>query len=593
MNEYKYIHDTILAQINQLIDNSMAESTSSFENRLRTLREKLDSEHFHIVVMGQFKRGKTTFINSLLETEVLPSSVVPLTSINTILRYGDQLKAVVHYLDGNSREIEVGELPLYVTEKENPENRLGVSRVEVFFPSPYLKDGVCLVDTPGTGSTYLHNDEMAYSYLLHADAVIFMISADPPVSRLELDFLHRIRGHVRKVFFVQNKIDYLEDHEREESINFNREVISEALGLDSVEIYPLSAKMALKGAKESDKAMLERSGLSNFVSRLEDFLMREKGRILLESNIKNLLKALDDEFSALELEKSLLNHPLEELEEKIQAFHEQMELIKREKEEIRFLIDGEYKRLIRDTLDVHVEEFKAQMTEPLLQRYEAFFDENAHLPGHALADALGKFIQDEIRELFTDWRYAEEKRLSEEFKKMARRYMDRANSIANRILEIAGQLFGLTLPHLEAELDLSEEGEFWFKMGEPPSDLEMFIGAITKSLPKKLSHRLLKKSKKGDLLMLFDRHCGRVRYDFYLRLQKSVGVLSYSVDDVIRETLGAIEEGIDKAVSQLKGGRESLSAVMERILARQSQIDAARQELSGLMEEIMESSDVH
>jgi len=592
MSGYKEIHVAIVEVIDRFILQAEANGSGSFVDRLKTLRGKLESEHFHIVVMGQFKRGKTTFINSLLGTELLPSAIVPLTSINTILRYGSELKADVHYLDGRSDGIDIADLSEFVTERQNPENRLGVQRVDVFYPSPYLRNGVCLVDTPGTGSTYLHNDETAYSFLAHADAVVFMLSADPPISRSELDFLHRIRGDVRKVFFVQNKIDYLEPKEREESLAFNLQAISNALDLDAVQIHPLSAKTALSAAIKGDESLLEQSGLPGFTSSLEEFLMKEKGRVLLESSIKNLRKTLDDEFAAIELEMALLAHPLEELQDKIASFHDQMGLVKREREEVRFLIEGDHKRLVQEKLDEDVERFKARETEPLLRRYESFFEDNSLLTGSSLVDALGRFIQEEIRETFTEWRHAEEERLSSEFHIMARRYMDKANSIANRILEIAGDLFGISLPRLEAELDLSDEGEFWFRMGDPPSDLEMFFGAVSKALPRKLSHRLLKKSKKEELLMLFDRHCGRVRYDFYLRLQKSVGALSCSIDDVIGETLEAIEAGIEKAILQLRGGKEGLEEVLSRLSKKQSLIGVTGEELARLMDVIMEGSDV-
>lgn len=589
MSTYKEICEEIYGLVDGL--GADADGASPFSERLRALKGKLESEHFHIVVMGQFKRGKTTFINSLLGAELLPSSVVPLTSINTLLRYSDSLKAAVHYMDGRTQEISVDELPEYVTERQNPENRLGVRIVEVFYPSPYLKDGVCLVDTPGTGSTYLHNDETAYSFLAHADAVIFMISADPPISRFELEFLRLIRNDVGKVFFVQNKIDYLERGEREESLAFNRQVISDALDLDVVRIHPLSAKRALRAAVDGDLSLLEQSGLPGFLASLEDFLMKEKGRVLLETSIKNLTKALGDEFAAIELERALLSHPLDDLREKIDAFHGQMEMIRRERDEIRFLIEGDHKRLVQDTLDEDVELFRVRETEPLLRRFDAFFEENSQLSGSALVEALGRFIQDEIRETFSDWRHEEEERLSNEFQAMARRYMDKANSISNRILEIAGDLFGISLPRLEAGLDLSEEGEFWFRMGDPPSDLEVLFGAISKALPRKLSQRLLKKSKKEELLMLFDRHCGRVRYDFFLRLQKSVGVLSYSLDDVIRETLDAIEGAIEKAVLQLQGGREDTSAVLDALRKRQLRIDNAVEGLNRLRGLVLEGSD--
>ncbi|MDI7251534.1 MAG: dynamin family protein [Actinomycetota bacterium] len=588
MSSYKEIRDSILAIIDDVKFGAEFAASRTLSEGLEGVRRKLKAENFHVVVMGQFKRGKTTFINGLLGAEILPSSVVPLTSINTILRYGENIRATVHYLDGRSEDIPVTGLPALVTERGNPENRLGVKYVEVFYPSMFLKDGVCLVDTPGTGSTYLHNDETAYSFLQHADAVIFMLSADPPVSRSELDFLHRIRSNVRKVFFVQNKVDYLEREDLEESLAFNRQVISEAVGLDGLEIHPLSAKMALKAAVTGDGSLLERSGLPDFLAALEDFLMKEKGRLLLESSARMLQRLLDDEYASLELEMALIGHPREELLRKVASFREQMELIRREREEVRFLIRGDHERLVKEMLDEEIERFKKEETAPLLQRFDAFFEENAGLSGSSLNQALADFIREEIRETFLSWRQIQEERLSDAFRAMARMYMDRANAIANRILEIAGDLFGLLLPRLETEIVLSDEGEFWFKMGDSLTDLEIIFGAISRMLPRGLSRRLIRRKQRAELLTLFDRHCGRVRYDFFLRLQKSVNALSCRVDEVIQGTLEAIEIGIEKALREMEEGAGRILEAQEELRDRQGVLAAARERLKKVMKDVAE-----
>lgn len=589
MSSYKEIRESIIAIIRQLETDSASAASRALSDGLGEVRRKLEAENFHVVVMGQFKRGKTTFVNCLLGAEVLPNSVVPLTSINTVIRYGERVRATVHFLDGRTEEIGVDSLPDFVTEKGNSENGLGVRYVEVFYPSPFLRDGVCLVDTPGTGSTYLHNDETAYSFLEHADAVIFMLSADPPISRSELDFLHRIRSNVRKVFFVQNKVDYLGSEDLEESLAFNHEVISEAVGLEEVVIHPLSAKTALKAAAAGDAALFERSGLPEFTAVLEEFLMREKGRLLLESCARKLWRLLEDEYASLEVGAALLKHPLDELQRKVSSFREQIESLRREREEVRFLIRGDHERLVKE-LDEEVERFKGGLTEPLLGRLDAFLERNVKLSGSALDAAMSEFIRTMITEAFISWRHAQEERLSEAFRFMAALYMEKANTIANRILEIAGEHFGLTLPRLEAEIVLSDEGEFWFKMEDPLTDLEMVIGALTRMLPRGLSRRLIRKRRREELLTLIDRHCGRVRYDFFLRLQKSVGVLSFRVDEVIQGTLEAVERGIEKALREIREGADALRKAQEEMAGRKTALMEARNNLEKVLERIATGS---
>jgi len=113
------------------------------------LKNKIKQNVFNLVVLGQFKRGKTSLINALLSAEILPTAVVPLTSIATIIKHGETLHVNVFFNNGNVIEIDPVELNQYVTEKGNPKNEKDVQQVVITYPSPYLKDGVRLIDTPG------------------------------------------------------------------------------------------------------------------------------------------------------------------------------------------------------------------------------------------------------------------------------------------------------------------------------------------------------------------------------------------------------------------------------------------------------------
>ncbi|MGA2264744.1 MAG: dynamin family protein [Acidobacteriota bacterium] len=161
------------------------------------LQRRLADGRFHLAVLGQFKRGKSTLINALLGDQVLPSAVVPLTAIPTFIRSGDTLQARVQYNDGRPAEVlttvEVSDvarfLSHFVTETENPKNRLGVSQVEVFHPAPIVGQGLVLIDKPGIGSTFRHNTEVTLNFLSQCDAALFLVSADPPITEVEVEFL--------------------------------------------------------------------------------------------------------------------------------------------------------------------------------------------------------------------------------------------------------------------------------------------------------------------------------------------------------------------------------------------------------------------
>jgi len=128
------------------------------------IKEANDLEQFSqpnnwldVVVLGQFKAGKSSLINSFLQRDVLPMGVLPVTAIITRLVYGSEEHVVITKLDGSKFEISINELSAYVTEKENPENEKEVYLVDIELPA--LKGFEKLLNTtrqlPKTGLTKL------------------------------------------------------------------------------------------------------------------------------------------------------------------------------------------------------------------------------------------------------------------------------------------------------------------------------------------------------------------------------------------------------------------------------------------------------
>src|SRR6266542_2592319 len=229
----------------------------------RSLLKKLAEELFNVVVVGEFKRGKTTFVNALLGADVLPAAVIPLTSIVTAVTWGEQPRAEISFLDGRTETVAVEDLSRYVTERGNPRNGLGVDGAVLYYPAEHLRDGVFLIDTPGVGSVYRHNTDAAYAFVPQSDAAVFLTSADPPISDGERSFLHDVRAEAARMFFILNKVDYLTGPDREEALAFTRAVLAEALGSEP-RVYPMSARQALTARRDADPDAAEAAGLAVF-----------------------------------------------------------------------------------------------------------------------------------------------------------------------------------------------------------------------------------------------------------------------------------------------------------------------------------------
>lgn len=186
----------------QLRNLALAMDSDEVENRLSGIETSLREESFNVAILGGYKRGKSTFVNALLGEDLLPTGIVPLTSVVTKVRYGTERKARVRFKDGREECIQTAELAHYITERENPGNKFGVISVEVFVNSPQFVSGVNIVDTPGTGSTFVENTRVTHEFLQHADAGVFLLSPEPPIGEMELDFLRLIRDSVDHLMFV-------------------------------------------------------------------------------------------------------------------------------------------------------------------------------------------------------------------------------------------------------------------------------------------------------------------------------------------------------------------------------------------------------
>ncbi|MFP5212321.1 MAG: dynamin family protein [Acidobacteriota bacterium] len=441
------------------------------------LREKVEADVFNLVVVGQFKRGKTCFINALLGKSILPVAVVPLTSIVTVLRYGERLTVTVYFNDGREEAIDCESLSEYVTEIGNPNNMKEVREVVITYPSPYLKDGVRLIDTPGVGSVYQHNTDVAYKYLPQSDAALFLLSVDQPVSRAELDFLTDVRQYSDRIFFLLNKIDYVSESEVEQSIRFSQKALEEVMGAGG-KIFPVSARLALSAKTGGSEDDLRGSRLPAFSEVLSRFLLHEKGKVLLLSVSNNLLRILAQVEFETELELKSLSTPLEEIREKVAAFEDKKREIVQERKNFDLLLNGEVDRIVRLILDEDLAAFKRELTERMEQGFDDFCESHADLTLKELNDALESFVTEEVEQSFNMWRAAEDNRVSGAFDEACNRFVAGMNDTVDTLLSFSSQLFDVRFEAVKAESVWTTESGLYLKLREDPVGLDLLASSV-------------------------------------------------------------------------------------------------------------------
>lgn len=353
--------------------------------KLTTLNERLEEGRFHLAILGQFKRGKSTLLNALIGEPILPTSVVPLTAIPTFVEYGPEMGVRVHYQDDkpshefwNKTPEEMNKiLQAFVTEEGNPENRLGVLQVDIVHPAEILKNGVVLIDTPGIGSTFTHNTQATLNFLPQCDAALFVVSADPPLTEVEAEFLQDVLPKVSRLFFIFNKMDYLNEKEKEAAVAFFIKVLKQKVpSSDNYPIFCVSARMGLESKTSNETSLWSQSGLDAVENHLVCFLLYEKTRTLMDALSKKAIDILESAVMRLRLEIASLQMPIEDLERRLSLFEKELKNAERQKVSAQDMLIGDRKRTLA-LLEEHAEALRKASEQHLRKAIDKSFAEMA------------------------------------------------------------------------------------------------------------------------------------------------------------------------------------------------------------------------
>ena len=204
-------------------------------DRLSVTRWRLADPSFHVFVVGEFKQGKSSLVNALLNAPVCPVDDDIATAVPTAIHYGTEPSATLllkpaededvvaptsgipatsipaasaHPDDLVREEITVEQVARHVTEAASPREGLRVHSVEVTLPRKVLADGLVVVDTPGVGGLGSAHSAATLGALPMADAVIFVTDASQELTAPELDFLQLAREMCSKLLVVLTKVDF-------------------------------------------------------------------------------------------------------------------------------------------------------------------------------------------------------------------------------------------------------------------------------------------------------------------------------------------------------------------------------------------------
>ncbi|MDA8164807.1 MAG: dynamin family protein [Desulfobacteraceae bacterium] len=289
LREYEKIKLDLADLVREVV--APAETGEQLREEGQELLARLAEDRFNVAVVGRFSRGKTSLMNAVLGTDRLPTGILPLTSVLTMVRYGSSEQALVYFGPRSlPLEIPLGQLAEYVTQEGNPGNRKGVAFVEVQLPSETLRRGFVFVDTPGLGSSIAASTAITTGFFPEMDAVIVVTSFEAALSAEEIEFLRQAMQGARKTFLVLNKLDLASGEERDRVRRYVEERLAEEAGAAGIGIFAVSARDGLAAKLENDASKLAKSGLPDFEQGLVHFMIAEKNVQVLALACRRLLE---------------------------------------------------------------------------------------------------------------------------------------------------------------------------------------------------------------------------------------------------------------------------------------------------------------
>ena len=257
-----------------------------------------------VLFCGEFKRGKSSLVNAIIGTELCPTDIGIATSVVTTIKYGAVKKAVRYY--GNllenadslkSEEIEWEDIDKYtmgdVLEIDN------TILVELSYPSPFLKNGITIIDTPGIGGLDPRHAILTHMALPKADVIVFVTDAGEPLTQSELEFYEsKVLSCGKRSVVLVNKSDILTADTLATHVSNTKLQLAK---LGGPEVIPVSAKCWELYSKLEENDFLLSSNkdavLAGITSEVETFKKTQYKKYR-----DMLIAEIDDVYSAISLE---------------------------------------------------------------------------------------------------------------------------------------------------------------------------------------------------------------------------------------------------------------------------------------------------
>jgi len=274
-----------------LADMIDRQALTEFRPTISMLLDRVEDTALEIAVFGRVSTGKSSLLNHVIGTDLLPVGVTPITAVPTRIGYGGKPLIRVWQEGRGVSEHNIAELGAFVDERLNPENQKRVGRILVLYPSERLRDGIIFVDTPGIGSLATSGAAETLAYLPRCDAGIVLVDAGSTLTPDDLRIIGALTQGSTTTTVLISKADLLCAQDLDQQMAYVRRQLHAEFDTD-LPVRPVSVM-------PSHAALLEQW----FTEELAPLYDR-KQRLLQESLTRKTLGLATAVRSALEVSLS-------------------------------------------------------------------------------------------------------------------------------------------------------------------------------------------------------------------------------------------------------------------------------------------------
>ena len=453
---------------------------ASVAQDIRTVRvPKLDEERFSLVVLGEFNHGKSTFVNALLGTALLPTGITPTTAVLTHISHGPKLKAELVLESGKRRPLSPERLGDWATveglaankaaaEASKPSSDLAgqasgaataIHYIDLHVPAAVVEGNLTIVDTPGVNDINEQRAEITYGYVPRADAAIFLLDATQILTASERQFLEEriLRSSRERLIFVIAKTDLLDDGELAETVTFAREHLARIVPEPA--IFPVSARRELAGKRDT-------SGFAPLLAHIGVTVGMDRRRLLLDHALADATRLATFVRQSLAMRRRSMELPLPELEERIAHAKTRLAAGQKGLDAAAATIASEtaaLKARVRQDLADFTAEFRAALV-PEIDKAD----------GHDVRRYLSFFVQD----TWKAWLETEGERIAAELERLAEQIVEVASENVREVTEAVSADLGPTETKVDLVIDTLKYDASVFALGALGTTVFLFVNGL-------------------------------------------------------------------------------------------------------------------